>query len=139
MATFSSKQYSWADMTISYGGRILEGVMEVEYKETKEKEYLYGRGAKPHAIVHGNMNYEGKIKVWQSELEAMTKDAKDKDINNLSFDIVVAYVPRDNDGQIITDILKNVEFMEVTKSMTQGATNMEVELPIMFLDVKRQA
>lgn len=138
MATFSSKQYAWADMTISYGGRILEGVLEIEYKETKEKEYLYGRGGKPHAIVHGNHNYEGKVKVWQSELEAMTKDAKNKDITNLTFDIVVAYVPRGDEGQIVTDILKNVEFTEIAKALAQGDTNMEVELPIMFLDVKRQ-
>ncbi len=138
MTTFSSKQYSWCDMSIVFGGRILEGITEVEYTEKKEKEPLYGRGCKPHAIVGGNRSYEGKISVWQSELEAMTRDTKNKDILNLSFDIVVAYVPHDG-GQIVTDILKGVEFTEVKKGMKQGDKNMIVELPIVFLDVKRQS
>ena len=52
-------------------------------------------------------------------------------------DIVVAYVPNDG-GQIVTDILKGVEFTEVKKGMNQGDKNMIVELPILFIDVKRQ-
>ena len=83
------------------------------------------------------MSYEGKISIWQSELEAMTRDATNKNILALSFDIVVAYVPNDG-GQIVTDILKGVEFTEVKKGMNQGDKNMIVELPILFIDVKRQ-
>lgn len=137
MTTFSSKQYAWCDISIAFGGRILEGATEVEYTEKKEKDYLYGRGCKPHNIVGGNRTYEGKLSIWQSELEAMTRDAKNKDILNLSFDLIVAYVPHDG-GQIVTDILKGVEFTEVKKGMKQGDKNMIVELPILFLDVKRQ-
>ena len=85
----------------------------------------------------GNYSYEGKVSIWQSELEAMTRDAQNKDILTLNFDLVVAYVPKDG-GQIVTDILKGVEFTEVKKAMKQGDKNMIVELPIMFLDVKRQ-
>ncbi|MDY3521993.1 hypothetical protein PG614_10165 [Riemerella anatipestifer] len=138
MAIFSSKQYAWCDITIAFGGRIINGVTEVEYLEKKEKEFLYGRGCKPHAIVGGNRSYEGKLSIWQSELEAMTRDAKNKDILSLSFDVVVSYVPKDG-GQMVTDILKGVEFTEVKKAMKQGDKNMIVELPIMFLDVKRQS
>ncbi len=138
MTTFSSKQYSWCDISIVMGGRILEGVTEVEYTQKKEKDVLYGRGCKPHTVVHGNRSFEGKVSIWQSELEAMTRDAKNKDILNLSFDIVVAYVPHDG-GQIVTDVLKSVEFTEVKKGMKQGDKNMIVELPIIFLDIKPQA
>jgi hypothetical protein len=52
--------------------------------------------------------------------------------------LVVAYVPSEG-GQIVTDILKNVEFTEVKKAMKQGDKNMVVELPIIFTDVKRQS
>ncbi|MRI64531.1 hypothetical protein EQP59_07145 [Ornithobacterium rhinotracheale] len=137
MTTFSSKQYAWCDISIALGGRILEGATEVEYTEKKEKDYLYGRGCKPHGVVGGNRTYEGKLSIWQSELEAMTRDAKNKDILSLSFDVVVAYVPHDG-GQMVTDILKGVEFTEVKKAMKQGDKNMIVELPILFLNVKRQ-
>lgn len=134
---FSSKQYSWCDLTIAFGGRIIQGITEVEYTEKKEKDYLYGRGCKPHNIVGGNTTYEGKLSIWQSELEAMTKDATDNNILNLEFDIVVAYVPHDG-GQIVTDILKGVQFTEVKKGLKQGDKNMIVELPILFLNVLRQ-
>ena len=109
----------------------------MEYTEKKEKDLLYGRGCKPHGIVSGNRSFDGKISIWQSELEAMTRDATGKDILSLEFDIIVAYVPKDG-GQIVTDILKGVQFTEAKKGMKQGDKNMIVELPIIFLDVKRQ-
>jgi len=138
MGTFSSKQYAWSDISIAFGGRIIAGVTEVEYTEKKEKSALYGRGCKPLIIVRGNHSFEGKLSIWQSELEAMTRDAKNNDILNLNFDLVVAYVPSEG-GQIVTDILKNVEFTEVKKAMKQGDKNMVVELPIIFTDDKRQS
>lgn len=134
---FSSKQYKWPDLSIVLGGRILEGITAVEYTEKVEKDFLYGRGAKPHNTVSGNYSYDGKISIWQSELEAMTRDAPKGDILLLNFDIVIAYVPAGG-GQIVTDILKGVEFTEVKKGMAQGDKNMIVELPIIFTDVKRQ-
>lgn len=138
MNTFSSKQYAWCSISVAFGGRILSGITEVEYTEKQEKEPLYGRGCRPHGIVAGNRTYEGKISIWQSELEAMTRDAKNKDILSLNFDLVIAYVPKDG-GQIVTDILKGVEFSEVKKAMKQGDKNMIVELPIVFIDVERQS
>lgn len=137
MITFSSKQYAWSDVSISIGGRILEGATEVEYTEKQEKETLYGRGNKPHKIVRGNKSYEGKISVWQSELEAMVQDAPGKSILNLNFDVVVSYVPEDG-GVMVTDVLSGCEFTETKKAMKQGDKNMLVELPIIFLDVKPQ-
>ncbi len=137
MATFSSKQYSWADMSIAFGGKILEGITEVEYTEKTEKEFLYGRGNKPHHIVRGNTSYEGKITLWQSELEAITRDAPNKDPMLLDFNIVISYAPSDG-GQIVTDVLKGCQFTEIKKGQKQGDKNMLVELPIMFVDIKRQ-
>jgi len=138
MSEFSSKQYSWSDITVALGGRILEGITEVEYTAKKDKDFLYGRGNKPHRIVSGNYSYEGKITIWQSELEAMRKDAPDRDILKLSFDVVVTYTPKDDDGKIVTDILKGVEFTEEKKGSQQGDKNMLIELPVIFLDLKPQ-
>lgn len=137
MATFSSKQYSWCSLSVAYGGRIIDGITELEYTEKQEKEALYGRGCKPHIVVRGNKTCEGKLTLWQSEVEAMTRDAKNNDILALSVDVIASYVPHDG-GQIVTDILKNVEFTEVKKAIKQGDKNMLVELPFSFTEVKRQ-
>lgn len=134
---FNSSEYAWPDLTIVFGGRIIEGITELEYTEKQEKDKLYGRGSSPHKVLRGNKDYEGKITLWQSELEAMTRDAPDNDILKLNFDIVASYVPHDG-GQVVIDILKSVEFTEVKKAFKQGDKNMLVELPIVFLKVKRQ-
>ncbi|MDV4024248.1 hypothetical protein CMT52_07845 [Elizabethkingia anophelis] len=135
--TFNSKQYSWCDVSVAMGGRIITGITAVEYTAKQEKDMLYGRGCNPHGITRGNRSYEGKITLWQSELEAMTRDAKDKDILKLNFDLVVSYVPNDG-GQTVTDILKSAEVTEVKKGINQGDKNMLVELPIIFIGIKPQ-
>ncbi len=135
--TFDSTQYSWAEVSVAMGGRIVTGATSVEYTTKQDKAVLYGRGNEGHKITRGNKECDGKIKLWQSELEAMTRDAKNKDILSLNFDLVVSYVPEDG-GQTVTDILKSVEFTEVKKGMSQGDKNMEIELPIIFLKVMAQ-
>lgn len=137
MPTFSSKQYSWSDTSISIGGRILEGCTEVEYSEKQEKDVLRGRGNKPHKVTRGNIAYEGKLTIWQSELESMVQDAPNKSVLNLSFDVIVSYVP-DDGGPTVTDVLKGCEFTENKKGMKQGDKNMLIEMPIIFLDIKPQ-
>lgn len=137
MPDFNSKQYSWCDISVAMGGRIIEGLTAVEYTKKQEKDFLYGRGCDPHGIVRGNKSYEGKLELWQSELEAMTRDAKNKDVLVLSFDLIVSYVPHEG-GLIVVDTLKNVEFTEVKKGMKQGDKNMLIEMPIIFTKVKPQ-
>lgn len=137
MADFSSKEYSWCEMTIDWGGRIIDGITEIEYTKKQEKGVLYGRGGDPHKVLRGNKSYEGKVSIWQSELEAMTRDAPDKDILKLNFSVGVSYVPHDG-GQIVRDTLISVEFTEVKKGMKQGDMNMIVELPIIFTRIKNQ-
>ncbi|MDM1070888.1 hypothetical protein HX001_00110 [Empedobacter brevis] len=137
MADFSSNQYSWCELTIDLGGRILEGITEIEYTKKQEKGVLMGRGCDPHEILRGNKSYEGKISIWQSELEAMTRDAPQKDILKLNFSIGVTYLPHEG-GQIVRDTLIKCEFTEVKKGMKQGDMNMIVELPIIFTRIKNQ-
>lgn len=137
MSTYSSKNYSWNDIAIAIAGRIVEGVEAVEYDYKQDKSVLRGRGGKGHKITRGNKDYEGKITLWQSEVEAMIKDAPNKDIMALNFDIIWSFVP-DDGGATVTDVLVSCEFTQAKKSMKQGDKNMLIELPFIFLDVKPQ-
>lgn len=137
MADYSSKNYSWNDISIALGGRIIEGVDEVEYTAKQEKTVLRGRGVVGHKIVRGNKDFEGKIVLWQSEVEAMIKDAPNNDILALNFDIIWSFAPNDG-GATVTDVLVSCEVKEYKKSMKQGDQNMLVELPIIFLEIKHQ-
>ena len=133
----SSKQYSWNDISVAFGGKIEEGVTEVEFSVKQEKDVLRGRGNKPYQVLKGNKDFEGKINIWQSALEAMIKDAPNKDILALRFDVIWAFTPTDG-GETVTDVLVGCEIKEYKKSMKQGDKNMLVELPFIFLDVKHQ-
>ena len=138
MAEFDSKQYSWSEVTIALGGRIINGITSVEYTKKQDKSILRGRGNKGHRIVRGNEDFEGKITIWQSEFEAMTRDAPGKNHLRLEFDLTIAYVPEDG-GQTVTDICKTCEFTEGKKTFNQGDGNMVVELPFIFLDLIPQS
>ena len=111
MADFDSKQYEFADITVAYGGRILNGLLGVEYTVKKEKELLYGRGNKPWGIQSGNFSYEGKLQLWQSEVIAMEGDAPGKELLNLEFDITVAYAP-EGSTKIVTKTLRGAQITE---------------------------
>lgn len=137
MSDYKSKNYSWNDISINLGGRIVEGVEEVEYTAKQEKSVIRGRGGKGHKVGRGNKDFEGKITLWQSEVEAMIKDAPNKDLLALSFDVIWSFVP-DDGGATVTDVLTTCEFTEYKKAMKQGDKNMLVELPFIFLDVKPQ-
>ncbi len=130
-----TSQFSWKDITAAIGGKILDGITEVSYSKKATKELLYGRGNKPHKVLTGNFEFEGKITIWQSELIAMEKSAPDGEILNLEFDITIAYIPKDSTDQVIKT-LKGVQITDVTEAMAQGDTHMKVELPIIFTDIK---
>jgi hypothetical protein len=134
---FSTKDYSWSDVSVVVGGRLLEGVTEFEYTAKQDKEIKRGRGNKGHGIMRGDKAYEGKLVVWQSELEAMIRDAPGNDILNLNFSITVAYTPLDG-GQNVIDIVPEAEFLEYKKGMKTGDKQMLVELPVIFYDLKPQ-
>lgn len=137
MADFSTKQFKWCDVTVVYGGKVIQAV-SLEYASKQEKEYLYGRGCKAHAIQSGNIENEGKIGVWQSELESLIRDQKlkGKSLLDLSFDVTIAFTS--TEGVNVIDTLKGVQFTEIPKSISQGDKRMAVELPIMFLDIEYQ-
>ena len=134
---FDSSEYAWVDITAVAGGRPLFGIRGVKYGEKIDREYLYGKGNKPWAIQDKNISYEGELTVLQSELEAFIKSSNGKSILNLKLDnVTISYAP--TDGQIVTDQLRIVKFMDSMKEMKQGDAYMEITLPIMFLDLKQQ-
>ena len=118
-------------------GRTVTGIRGIEYTAKQEKEPLYGRGNKPLSIQKENKSFDGKLSFLQSELEALqlASGVGNNILDIAQFDVVVAYVPKGG-GTIVTDIVKNVEFTDVPKSLKQGDKNMEIELPFVCLDIQ---
>lgn len=130
----NTREYEWADVTVVLAGRTVTGIRGVSYTSSQEKEALYAKGNKPHAIQRGNKSYSGNIRLLQSELEAL-EAAAGGDILDASFNVIVSYGNPLKGDAITTDLLKGCEITEVPKGLNQNDKFMEIELPIVMLDV----
>lgn len=136
MPKFNSREYEWADVSVVAAGRMITGIRGVTYTSSQEKEALYGKGNKPHSIQRGNKTFAGSIRLLQSELEALEL-AAGGDALDISFNIVVAYGNPAKGDVITTDLLVGCEITEIPKGLNQNDKFMEIELPLVMLDVKR--
>ena len=129
----NGNEYAWEDIEVVMLGRPVVGIRGIEYKEEQTKTNIYGRGNKPVARTKGNKTYSGSITLLQSEVEALQAAAGEgKSLNDLPrFYITVAYAPKSG-GAITTDILRDCEFMDLTKAMNQNDPNMEVNLMLVI-------
>lgn len=136
MPKFNSREYEWSDVSMVVAGRMVTGMRGVSYTASQEKEAVYGKGSKPHAIQRGNKTYSGSIRLLQSELEAL-EVAAGGDALDVSFNIVVSYGNPSKGDLVSTDLLKGCEITEIPKTLNQNDKFMEIELPIVMLDVIR--
>ncbi|WP_080058976.1 hypothetical protein [Spirosoma aerolatum] len=132
---FNTKQYSWSQVDIQIGNRLLTGARGLSYTSSQEKEPVYGKGDEPQAIQRGNKAYRGELMLLQSELELLVSNAPNKDLNDYrDLSLVVAY--RQEDGTVVTDAIVGAEFTELEKALRQNDKFMEVTLPFLFLKVQ---
>lgn len=133
---FNTKEYEWADVSAIIAGRPVTGLRGVEYTTSQEKDLLYAKGDKPHGIQRGNKKYSGTITLLQSELEAL-EAAAGGDALDAKFNVLVSYGNPLKGDVIKTDVLVGVEITEIPKGLKQGDKFMEVALPVIMLDVKK--
>lgn len=131
---FNSREHEWSDVNVVMAGRSVTGIRGISYTSSQEKEALYGKGNKPHSIQRGNKSYTGSIRLLQSELEALER-AAGGDALDARFNVVVSYGNPSKGDVVHTDLLKACEITEIPKSLNQNDKFMEIELPIVMLDV----
>lgn len=135
---FNSRQYSYADITLELGGRIVTGARGVKYDSKMEKELVYAKGNEPQHIQRGNISYEGEITILQSELETL-RQLGGGSVLSLRLDATVVYGDPAKGDVIVTDKIRGLEFTEDAKELKQGDKFMEVTLPFIALRIQNQA
>ena len=83
---------------------------------------------------HGNVSYEGSVSLLQSEVTAIEK-AVGGSILRARMDIIVSYGNPSKGEQSKTDLLRGVEFTELSKQIKQGDKMMEIEIPFLMIDL----
>lgn len=134
---FDTRQYEYADITVSIGGRVITGLRGIKYSSKQEKEHVYGKGNEPMHIQKGNISYEGEVTLLQSELETLRLAGKGS-VLGLRLDAVVAYGNPSQGDALIVDKIRGIEFTEDGKEMKQGDKFMEVTLPFICLRIENQ-
>jgi len=137
---FDSKECEWADMTVMFAGSPLTKIRGLKYKAAKDKQLLHAAGDEPISIQSGNRTYEGQIKVLKSALDEMNSAAVaagGSDILDMQFDIVITYKAQ-GVRPLQVDTLSGVEVKDFEKGWEQGAKNMDVTLPIIFMKLTSQ-
>lgn len=131
----NGQEYSWADIRVTLFGMLVIGITKVDYKVACDKKARYAMGSTAHSIQHGNRSVEGALEITQSELIALNNSAKAKgykDLLDVDFDIIVSY---EKDNIITTDVIKSASIKELPRTMSQGDTEMKVNIPFIALDL----
>ncbi len=141
---FNSKEYAWKDISFVYGGRKI-AIREIEFGVTRTVTDIFASGDKAHTRTKGNKAYAGRIKVLQSEAEALINLARDlygpgADPTDLTLDGTVAFAPTiagkvDFTQQIRAHQLVGIDITEFKFGAAQNDPNVEVDLPVMIEDV----
>jgi len=134
---FNSAEYGWDDMNIVLLGRPIAGITALKYKEKQEKANIYAKGKTPYRRGRGKVEYEGEIKILHSEQRELLKShGNGKSILSIRpFDVVISYAS-ELGGDISTDMLKNVEFLECEIDLKEGDMHTEISLPIIIGEIE---
>jgi hypothetical protein len=125
----------WVQIKMTALGRTSVGVTEIEYKETQEKENIYGAGDEPVSRGYGKKGYEASITLPAEEVDALELIAPDGDITKIPpFPITVSFT---EGSRVKTDILQFAEFMENGRSSKTGDKTIPVKLPLIIAGIKR--
>ena len=139
----NGREYEWGDISLQLGGKVVAGARGISYKESQEKNLLYGKGNKPISVQRGNISYSGELTLLQSEVESLHELARESghraSLLELNLNAVVCYGNPALGDPMITDMLYGIQFTEVEKAMKQGDPNMEIKLPFVCVDIVNHA
>lgn len=133
----NQREYAYGDIDVFLFGQPVLGLRGIEYKKSKNKDYVRGAGRNPRGIQHGEYSCEGTLTILQSELEALNRTAKAKGYDSLldvDFDIVVSYST--SNGVITVDKVCAASIKEMPKGMKGEDLYAEIALPFIALEIK---
>jgi hypothetical protein len=114
----------WNSVTLNLLGRDVEGIAEVSYDDTIDKELIYGAGKMPIGAGEGDYKAKFGLKLYQEEviaiMDSLPPGVRLQDI--IGTDVIVQYT---YNTRIYKDIIRNVEFTKVGKGIKKGDKTVE--------------
>lgn len=121
--------YGWAEVLVAIAGVPLTGITSVEYADKQEVSNKYGAGRYPVGRGRGRISSEAKLTLYLEEVLALQAKSPNGRLQDLGlFDVTVSYL--NPLGVIITDVIKNCEFNETSRKVSEGDSEIKIDLPL---------
>lgn len=120
----------WNNVKVVMLGRQVEGITALSYKDSVEKENVYGAGGMPVGRGEGNYKAEASITLLKEEVNALLLAlGPGKRITDIEpFDIPVVYKYK---NFMQKDVIRNVEFMDNGVDVKQGDKSIAVQFTLL--------
>lgn len=132
----NGKRYSYENISVAMQGTTLPEVTEVNYSEkvTEEKRYVLG-SSKPVAGIQGPPEYTGSIGMTRDQYDDLQEQLpKGLSLTRIdAFDITVQRLGKND--RLITDVLRQCKFIEVTNEFKSAESHAEIVLPLSVGDI----
>lgn len=129
------KMAGWNSVKVNMLGRDVEGITEVNYDDSLEKENIPGAGAYPVGRGEGNYAAKCSLTLYQEEIIALQLSlGPGKHLTDIApFDIEVSY---EYNGFFITDRIRNCEFKTNARNPKQNDKSIanQFELVVSHID-----
>ena len=114
----------WNSVTLNLYGRDVEGISELGYDDSIEKELIKGAGRMPIGIGEGDYVAKMQLKLYQEEviaiMDSLPAGTRLQDV--AAVDVIVQYT---YNNRIYKDIIRNVEFTKVGRAVKKGDKTVE--------------
>ncbi|MDU1892754.1 MAG: hypothetical protein E6767_18900 [Dysgonomonas sp.] len=123
------KMAGWTSITTTMMGRDIEGILELSYNDSEEKENVYGAGKMPIGRGSGNYKAECSITLYLEESVALQQSlGPGKRLTDIApFDIAVSY---EYAGFIYKDRIRNCEFTNHTREVKQNDKTIAIKFDL---------
>ncbi|GHV40446.1 hypothetical protein FACS1894179_07000 [Bacteroidia bacterium] len=129
------KMAGWNNVTTTMMGRDVEGITELAYDDSEEKENAYGAGKMP--IGRGSGNYAAKcsITLYLEEVVALQQSlGHGKRLTDIApFDIAVSY---EYQGLIYKDRIRNCEFTNHSLEVKQNDKTIAIKFDLIVSHIE---
>lgn len=128
----NGKSYSWGQVIVKMSNATLPfaGIVAVSYKQAQEKENVYGAGVYPVARGRGNKAAEASITIMMEEVMKIVRSIPSRNLEDMEqFDLVISYMHPQLD-RIVTDTVRNCEFLDQSRTLNQNDKSFSIELPL---------
>jgi hypothetical protein len=135
MALSVNGAFGLIDSSTVIGGRTVEGITAINYDVTREKTNQYGASGRVYSRARKKKTVEGSMTLYFRECRAMIESAVGAvDLTDIPpFDIVM--MVRSTEGELVKQILKDVEFTAHPTNLEEDQEDIEVEAPFIFTQV----